>query len=195
LSLDDGSELRLRDQRRFGSAEVFADRAVVEAGMNAELGPEPFGLDPEYFRAAVRGTGRTLKAILLDQKVVAGVGNIYADEACFRAGLHPGRHGKKLARAECDRLRDAVEAVLARAVEARGSTIRDYIGGSGLRGGFQDEHAVYGRADQPCRTCATAIALARYAGRASHFCGSCQPPDVGRQPAKAKPKPRKRKSA
>jgi len=174
FSLDNGTELRLRDQRRFGSAEYFPDRAAVETTMNTELGPEPFGLDPEYFRTAVRGTSRNLKAILLDQKIVAGVGNIYADEACFRAKLHPGRAGKSLTPEECDRLREAIEAVLTRAIESRGSTIRDYVGGSGLRGGFQNEFAVYGRADEPCPTCETVIACARYAGRASHYCPACQ---------------------
>jgi formamidopyrimidine-DNA glycosylase len=174
FALDNGTELRLRDPRRFGSAEYFPDRAALETEMNAELGPEPFGLDADYFRTAVRGTARNLKAILLDQTVVAGVGNIYADEACFRAALHPGRTGKSLAPGECDRLRAAVEAVLTKAVESRGSTIRDYIGGSGLRGGFQNEFAVYGRTGDPCPVCGTTIACTRYAGRASHFCPVCQ---------------------
>lgn len=174
FSLDDDNELRFRDQRRFGSAEYFTDRATVEAEMNAELGPEPFGLDTDYFRAAVRGTSRNLKAILLDQKTVAGVGNIYADEACFRAQLHPGRKGKSLAPEECDRLREAIEMILTRAIETRGSTIRDYVGGSGLRGGFQNELAVYGRTDEPCPACETTIKCARFAGRASHYCPACQ---------------------
>ncbi len=175
FALDDGNELRLRDPRRFGSAEYFPDRASLETDMNADLGPEPFGLDADYFRTAVRATARNLKALLLDQKTVAGVGNIYADEACFRAKLHPGRTGTSLTADECDRLREAIEAVLTRAIESRGSTIRDYVGGSGLRGGFQSELAVYGRTDEPCPACATAVACARYAGRASHYCPSCQP--------------------
>jgi formamidopyrimidine-DNA glycosylase len=182
FGLDDGTELRLRDPRRFGSAEYFPDRAALEADMNADLGPEPFGLDAAYFRAAVRATARNLKAVLLDQTVVAGVGNIYADEACFRAGLHPGRTGTSLSPADCNRLREAIEAVIAKAIEARGSTIRDYVGGSGLRGGFQNEFAVYGRTGDPCPVCETAIACARYAGRASHHCPTCQP-------APRKPKP------
>jgi formamidopyrimidine-DNA glycosylase len=173
-SLDNQKELRFRDPRRFGSTEYFSDRGAVEAEMNTELGPEPFGLDPDYFRDAVRGTARNLKALLLDQTVVAGVGNIYADEACFRAKLHPGRAGKSLKPEECARLREAVEAVLTRAIEARGSTIRDYVGGSGLRGGFQNEHAVYGRTDEPCPVCETTIKCARFAGRASHYCPTCQ---------------------
>lgn len=191
FALDNAHELRFRDQRRFGSAEYFADRSALETEMNAELGPEPFGLDPDYFRATVRGTARNLKALLLDQKVVAGVGNIYADEACFRAKLHPGRKGKSLAPDECDRLREAIEAVLTKAIESRGSTIRDYVGGSGLRGGFQNEFAVYGRTDEPCPTCETAIAVARHAGRASHYCPSCQLSAFSRRPAKPNPKARK----
>src|SRR5439155_18638460 len=122
----------------------------------------------------VRGTSRTLKAILLDQRVVAGVGNIYADEACFLAKLHPRRKGKSLTRAEADRLPEAIEAVLTRAIERRGSTIRDYVGGSGLRGGFQTEFAVYGRTGEPCPVCGASIGCVRLAGRASHFCPECQ---------------------
>ncbi|MBY0513039.1 MAG: bifunctional DNA-formamidopyrimidine glycosylase/DNA-(apurinic or apyrimidinic site) lyase [Gemmataceae bacterium] len=176
FALDDGTELRFRDVRRFGSATLFPDAAAVEAHFaEAGLGPEPFGVDPDYFRDAVRKSARSLKAILLDQRVLAGVGNIYADEACFRAGLDPRRTGTSLSPAEADRLRAAVEAVLARAVERRGSTIRDYVGGSGLRGGFQHEHAVYGRTGEPCRACATPIAWARLAGRSSHYCPTCQP--------------------
>lgn len=194
FALDNGTELRLRDPRRFGSAEFFADRTAVEAEMNAALGPEPFDLDAEYFRRAVRGTSRNLKALLLDQTIVAGVGNIYADEACFRAKLHPGRPGKKLTRAECDQLREAVEAVLTRAIESRGSTIRDYVGGSGLRGGFQNEFAVYGRTGEPCPACATAVRCARYAGRASHFCPRCQKGAPGRARKSGAPSPEARKS-
>lgn len=175
FSLDDGTELRLRDSRRFGSAEYFPDRAAVEAEMNAELGPEPFGIDPNYFREKVRGTSRNLKALLLDQKAVAGVGNIYADEALFHAKLHPGRLGKSLSSEECDRLREAIEAVMTKAIESRGSTIRDYVGGSGLRGGFQKQFAVYGRTSEPCPACGTPIKSARFAGRSSHYCPACQP--------------------
>jgi formamidopyrimidine-DNA glycosylase len=174
FALDNAHELRLRDPRRFGSAEYFPDRGALETAMNADLGPEPFGIDADYFRTAVRGTGRTLKAILLDQTIVAGVGNIYADEACFRARLHPGRAGKSVTTDECDRLREAIEAVIEKAIASRGSTIRDYVGGSGLRGGFQNEFAVYGRTAEPCPACEAAIAVVRYSGRASHFCPVCQ---------------------
>jgi formamidopyrimidine-DNA glycosylase len=176
FELDDNSELRFRDVRRFGSATFCTDETAVEAFfVNNGLGPEPFGLDADYFRKVVRGTTRNLKAILLDQSFVAGVGNIYADEACFLAKLHPGRKGKSLKPEDCDRLREAVETVLAKSIESRGSTIRDYIGGSGLRGGFQNEFAVYGRTGDPCRICETAVQCVRLAGRSSHFCSLCQP--------------------
>jgi formamidopyrimidine-DNA glycosylase len=175
FELDDGTELRFRDQRRFGSVTYYPDEAAVETFFaETGLGPEPFGLDPAHLHHAVRCTSRTLKAILLDQRVVAGVGNIYADEACFLARLHPRRRGNTLTYAEVDRLREAVEAVLTRAIERRGSTIRDYVGGSGLRGGFQNEFAVYGRTGEPCGVCETAIACVRLSGRASHFCPVCQ---------------------
>lgn len=186
FALDNRTELRLRDPRRFGAAEWFASRAALETEMNAELGPEPFALDAAAFHTAVTGTTRNLKAILLDQTIVAGVGNIYADEALFGAKLHPGRKGSSLTRAETDRLRLAIEAVIAKAIESRGSTIRDYVGGSGLRGGFQNKFAVYGRTDEGCPACGTAVTCERLAGRSSHYCASCQPknpPRLARSPS------------
>ena len=177
--LDDGRELRFRDVRRFGSVELFPDDASVAAFLGDRLGPEPDELDPTAFAAAVRASKRPVKATLLDQAVAAGVGNIYADEALHRAGLHPERRGPTLTVAECDRLRVAVAGVIAFAIDHRGSTIRDYIGGSGLKGRFQDEHRVYGRGGEPCRTCGTAIQVVRVGGRSSHFCPACQPTKPG----------------
>ncbi|HXD88459.1 MAG TPA: zinc finger domain-containing protein, partial [Urbifossiella sp.] len=122
----------------------------------------------------VRRSARSLKAILLDQSVLAGVGNIYADEACSLAGLHPRRRGSSLTLAEADRLRESIEGVLKKAIAGRGSTIRDYVGGSGLRGGYQNEFRVYGRTGEPCGDCSAAIRCMRLAGRASHYCPKCQ---------------------
>lgn len=174
FQLDNGQELRFRDPRRFGGVEFFIHGGEVEAAMNAELGPEPFNIPAGYFRDRVRNSQRNLKALLLDQTIIAGVGNIYADEACFRARLHPARPGQSLQAKECDRLRRAIETVIRRAIDCRGSTIRDYIGGSGLRGQFQNELAVYGRTGEPCPVCQTPIACRRLAGRSSHFCPTCQ---------------------
>lgn len=174
--LDDGWELRYSDARRFGSVQFFADEDAREAFFTAAgLGPEPFDLDPAWWRDRLAATTRNLKATLLDQALVVGVGNIYADEALFHARLHPARRACDLSRAEADRLRKAVAAVLTRAIEHRGSTIRDYVGGSGLQGGYQDELAVYGRTAEPCPRCGTPIAHARQAGRSSHYCPACQP--------------------
>ena len=177
FELEGQRELRFRDPRRFGCVVLHANEAAIEAEFEAiGLGPEPFAIDSGYFQKSVRKSARSLKAILLDQSVLAGVGNIYADEACSLAGLHPRRRGTSLRIAEADRLREAIEAVLAKAVEHRGSTIRDYVGGSGLRGGFQNEFRVYGRTGEPCLTCTAPIECVRLSGRASHYCPQCQVP-------------------
>src|SRR6185437_10447119 len=140
FELDGRRELRFRDPRRFGSVVLYADEAAIAAKFDdIGLGPEPFGISAGYFRETVRKSARSLKAILLDQSVLAGVGNIYADEACSLAALHPRRRGSSLTWAEADRLREAIEVVLKKAIARRGSSIRDYVGGSGQRGGYQNE--------------------------------------------------------
>lgn len=175
FELDGGAhEWRMRDPRRFGSADLFADATVADAFLAERLGPEPFDLPPEVFRASLARTTRPVKAVLLDQAVVAGVGNIYADEALHRAGLHPETRANAVPPAAADRLCAAVAAILTTAIEKRGSTIRDYVGGSGLAGGFQHEHRVYGRGGAACG-CGEVIAVLRVGGRSSHFCPSCQP--------------------
>jgi formamidopyrimidine-DNA glycosylase len=175
FDLDDGRQLRFRDTRRFGSVTLFASADEVEAFfIESGLGPEPFALDAQAWRRSLAATTRPIKAALLDQTVVAGVGNIYADESLFVAKLHPKRRGCDLTRAEADRLRKAISSVLTHAIEKRGSTIRDYVGGSGLAGGYQDEFRVYGRKGQPCPRCGAAVAMQRLGGRASHYCPSCQ---------------------
>jgi formamidopyrimidine-DNA glycosylase len=175
FNLDDGAELRFRDVRRFGSVTLYADRARLDASFAAAgLGPEPFDLDRAYWRRSLARTARSLKAVLLDQRVIAGVGNIYADESLFRARLHPALAGRDLDVASADRLRRSIAAVLSDAIERRGSSIRDYIGGSGLRGEYQNEFRVYGRTGEPCPRCRAAIVRTRLAGRSTHFCPQCQ---------------------
>jgi formamidopyrimidine-DNA glycosylase len=175
IDLNRKKQLRFRDVRRFGSVTLFPSGEALEAFFAAsKLGPEPFGLPLDYFRAELAQTSRCLKAILLDQQVVAGVGNIYADESLFVAKLHPKQPGRDTTARQARRLRDSIEAVLARAIAGRGSTIRDYIGGSGLKGQFQDEFAVYGRTGQPCIRCKTKIERFRLAGRSTHCCPRCQ---------------------
>ena len=174
FDLDNRTQLRYRDVRRFGSVEWFPPGTDVEQHLGETLGPEPEDIDAAAFRAAVRSSKRTLKAILLDQSVVAGVGNIYADESLHRAKLHPETRGEDVSPAACDRLKAAIQEVIAKAINSRGSTIRDYVGGSGLRGGFQDEFAVYGRTGEACPVCEVPIEMVRVAGRSSHFCPRCQ---------------------
>ena len=172
--LDNSHELRFRDARRFGSVTFFPDRASWEAFLGPRLGPEPWDLTPAKFRAALKKTKRVIKAVLLNQTVVAGVGNIYADEACFAARIDPRRPANALRPAEADRLLHAVRAVLDRAIEAKGSSIRDYVGGTGKRGGYQDRFQVYGRTGKPCPRCGTPIESVRLGGRSAHFCPQCQ---------------------
>ena len=187
-------QLRFRDVRRFGSATWFRDEGSLEAFFAAcGLGPEPFGLDPHYWRGRLAAARRPLKAVLLDQTVAAGVGNIYADEALFEARLHPARIAATLDAREGDRLRRAVETVLNRAIERRGSSIRDYVGGSGRQGEMQNEFRVYGRTGEPCPRCGAPIARIRLAGRSTHYCPMCQKKEARHEGAKgAKKDPRKR---
>jgi formamidopyrimidine-DNA glycosylase len=178
LSLDGGRrELRFRDVRRFGSATLFCAGEQLERFFEqAGLGPEPFDLDPKYWQERLAATKRCLKAVLLDQRVLAGVGNIYADESLFQARLHPARFANQISAAEAMRLRRALVRVLNRAITRRGSSIRDYVGGSGRKGQYQREFRVYQRTGQPCRRCRASIECIRLAGRSTHFCARCQPP-------------------
>ena len=174
-SLDDGRELRFRDVRRFGSITLFDDLAALDRFfVDIGLGPEPFDIAPESWRDRLKKTGRCLKACLLDQSLVAGIGNIYADESLFEAALSPRLPGRRLTAKQAERLRLAVIDVLTRAIHQRGSTIRDYVGGSGLMGGFQDEFRAYGRTGLPCVRCGTPIKRIVLAGRSTHFCPKCQ---------------------
>jgi formamidopyrimidine-DNA glycosylase len=173
--LNDGIQVRFRDVRRFGSVTYYAVAGEFDAFLAARLGPEPFDVRPAAFRHALAATIRPLKAVLLDQRVIAGVGNIYADESLFEAKLPPAQLGRATTAAQADRLRKAVTKVLARAIDRRGSTIRDYVGGSGKKGSYQTEFRVYGRTGRPCPRCDTLIVRIRLAGRSTHYCPTCQP--------------------
>lgn len=175
FTLDNGAELRFRDIRRFGSLSLFPSRDALEESLRAnKLGPEPFDIAAENFFEGLKKTARNLKACLLDQRLIAGVGNIYADEALHEAALHPALLGKRLSREQAERLRLAIVSVLTRGIEKRGSTIRNYVGGSGLMGKMQDEFRVYGRSGEPCLSCNTPITRIVLAGRSTHFCQKCQ---------------------
>lgn len=175
FTLDNGCHLRYCDIRRFGSATLFDSESGLQTFFGeAKLGPEPWELLPSDWHTKVSSSRRVLKAILLDQQMVAGVGNIYADESLFESRLPPTLTGDTLTKKTSERLRRAIVAVLERAIERRGSTIRNYVGGSGLRGGYQEEFRVYGRRGKPCTRCKTPIVSMRLAGRATHYCPCCQ---------------------
>lgn len=179
LALDDGSELRFVDPRTFGELFVTADLASDgRPTALAAIGVDPIvdGLDPGLVGALLARRRTTLKAFLLDQHLVAGVGNLYADEICFRAGLRPDRRTESVSTKEAARLCEAVLAVLGEAVALRGSTLRDarYRDLLGEHGAFQHRHAVYARTGEPCASCGAPVVRARVAGRSAHFCPSCQ---------------------
>jgi formamidopyrimidine-DNA glycosylase len=173
IHLDDGSELRWTDQRRFGTWNLADTPEEAMPG----LGPEP--LDDAWTAAnlaeALAGRSAPIKAILLDQRRVAGLGNIYADEALHMAGIHPERPAGTLTEADITRLHGAIREVLSRAIELQGSSAQHHVGGYGQRGTMQEEWRVFRRTGEPCPTCGTPIVKIRAAGRGTHFCPTCQP--------------------
>ena len=171
LGLASGRELRFVDPRRFGRLE-FRDLRR-DAGF-AGPGAEPLAIGPEEFAALFRGRHLPIKAALLNQSLLAGVGNIYADESLFHAGIRPRRRAGRLSRAELERLRVALREVLEHAIRLGGSSVSDYVDADGVRGFFQLEHCVYRRTGEPCRRCQTPIRRIVLAGRGTHYCPQCQ---------------------
>ncbi len=165
--LGSGQEIRFVDPRRFGKLAVAWERFQAP-------GQEPLEVGRDRFAALFRGRKTPIKSALLNQKLLSGIGNIYADESLARAGIRPRRRVASLTRTELDRLYDAVKKVLKRAIAAGGSSVSDYVDAEGERGFFQLQHRVYGREGEPCRTCATPIKRVVIAGRSSHYCPKCQ---------------------
>jgi formamidopyrimidine-DNA glycosylase len=170
------AELRYRDIRRFGRLLLGTEAELLQAGKLPRLGPEP--LDPRFspddLYRRLRGRRAPLKALLLDQSVLAGVGNIYADESCFKAGIRPDRPGGRLSRTAVVRLHRALRETLTSGISHRGSSVDDYLDAWGEPGSHQGELQVYGHAGQPCPTCSRPLALVRLAGRSTVFCRRCQ---------------------
>jgi formamidopyrimidine-DNA glycosylase len=170
-----GEQLRFRDVRRFGGATLLPSGPALNLFFEKSgLGPEPFELKQDYWERVISSTRRCLKAVLLDQRVLAGVGNIYADEALFEARVHPAQLGVGTSNRESARLRRALVRVLERAITCRGSSIRDYLGASGHKGRYQNEFRVYGQSGKPCPRCRFGIERIQLAGRSTHFCPRCQ---------------------
>ena len=173
LTLGDGREIRFVDPRRFGRLSVMQCSAEEPEGY-AGPGKEPTTISADEFATLFRGRKLAIKAALLNQSILHGVGNIYADESLFRAGIRPRRHAGRLKRAELDRLHAALKAVLAKAIELGGSSVSDYVDADGVRGFFQLEHKVYGRAGQTCTVCGTPLKKIIVGGRTTVFCPTCQ---------------------
>lgn len=162
-----------RDPRRFGGLRVLRSRADLDAHWS-ELGPDALEITEQDLLSVCRGSIRAVKAVLLDQSAVAGVGNIYADEALFRAGIKPSRPARRVKSGKAVALAEAIRAVLEESIEARGSTLRDYRDADGREGGFKSRHAVYGRGGRPCLRCGRKLRSAVMAQRTTVWCPSCQ---------------------
>jgi formamidopyrimidine-DNA glycosylase len=176
LELDDGARLVYRDVRRFGTWLVLED-SDLEPYLAGKNGPEPLGsrFSSLWLAAQLGRRKAPLKSVLLDQRVVAGLGNIYADEALWRARLNPLRAANGLSDVEVRRVTRAVRASLRAGIERQGSTLRDYASPDGAPGSMQEEFRVYGRDGEPCRRCRTPIVKTRVGGRGTWFCPRCQP--------------------
>jgi formamidopyrimidine-DNA glycosylase len=188
LGLDDGHRLVYVDPRRFGTGHLLHGSAAREEYLNARLGIEPLtpAFTADYLRSLGRDRAAPIKAFVLDQSRIAGVGNIYADEALFRARIHPLRPAGRLSSADWARLRDGIEEALSAGIEAKGASIDDFRHIDGARGSFQDRFLVHRREGQPCPRCGTTIRKIVVGGRGTYVCERCQP----RPRSRGRPRPR-----
>lgn len=175
IELESGRVLRFHDPRRFGSADWFAGDPLQHPLLR-ELGPEPLGAEftPSYLAAACHGRRVAIKQHIMNGRVVVGVGNIYASEALFRAGIHPSRAAGRVSAARLEQLVGAIRAVLEEAIRQGGTTLRDFAWGEDQRGYFRIELAAYDRAGEPCLRCGTAIRQSVQGQRSTYYCPRCQ---------------------
>ena len=173
LTLSDGRELRFVDPRRFGRLSIVRPHPESGEGYGGP-GAEPTTIGADEFATLFRGRKLAIKAALLNQSILHGVGNIYADESLFRAAIRPRKAAGRLTRAELNRLHAALQGVLAHAIELGGSSVSDYVDAAGVRGFFQLEHKVYGRAGEACHNCATPLKKIVVGGRTTVYCPACQ---------------------
>ena len=177
FNFSSGKSLRYRDVRKFGTMHVFKKGEQNNVKPLNQLGPEPFdeAFTIDYFAERLQKTTRMIKAVLLDQSVVAGLGNIYVDETLFKANIHPMRRARTLSHKEITALRAFAIETLQEAIEQGGTTIRSYIDGHGDMGMFQQKLYVYGQAEEPCQVCSEKVEKIKVSGRGTHICPSCQP--------------------
>lgn len=168
--LTGAAQLRFRDPRRFGGIFWLGE----DPSQDDRMGPEPLTMTSKDLAEKLLRTKRAIKNALMDQRVVAGLGNIYVDESLFAAGIHPLKRADRLKGEEIVRLNKAIKLTLKRAIRHRGSSLRDYVDADGVKGGFQNLHRVYARAEKPCMTCRTSIRRIVLGGRSTHWCPTCQ---------------------
>jgi formamidopyrimidine-DNA glycosylase len=176
FSLDDGLELRFRDPRRFGLVVALSESELNDYAPLKQLGPEPLAANckADYLFERSRGLTKPVKNFLMDQRVIVGVGNIYASESLFLAGIHPLKPAGRISRARWQKLMEAIKRVLRDAIRQGGTTLNSFRDSQGNAGYFQIALRVYGRKGEPCRTCQTIIRAQVVAGRSTFFCPKCQ---------------------
>ncbi|MBU5468087.1 DNA-formamidopyrimidine glycosylase [Virgibacillus sp. MSJ-26] len=176
FSFTDQTELRYNDVRKFGTMHLFTKGQEKSQKPLQQLGPDPFDdeFTFDYFYNKLNKTSRVIKVVLLDQSVVAGLGNIYVDETLFKAGVHPEKKANLLSEYEVEAVRKQAISILKEAVAKGGTTIRSYVNGQGEMGMFQQELFVYGQENQPCKHCGQAIEKIKVGGRGTHICTKCQ---------------------
>src|SRR6267154_162205 len=177
FALDDGRELRYIDPRRFGRMAYLSGKTL--AAELQRFGADPLLVTPEEFATRIRGSKARIKAQLLDQSVLRGVGNIYADESLWKAKIHPARLGANLSKKQAHTLRRVLQDILRKAIVLRGSSISDFLDAEGEPGEYQRHHRAYGREGKGCYRCKTPVRRAIVAGRSSYFCPRCQPSPRG----------------
>jgi formamidopyrimidine-DNA glycosylase len=175
LVLENGTVVRLRDPRRFGLV-LWQEGDALAHPLLTEIGPEPLStsFDGAMLHAATRNRSAAIKHVLMDSHTVAGLGNIYANEALFRAGVSPRLAARRLSRARCDTLAAKIRETLAAAIGAGGSSLRDYVASDGMAGNYQSQFLVYDRAGEPCRRCGATIRGIRQGQRSTYYCPRCQ---------------------
>ena len=188
FELEDGRELRYTDIRRFGQILLVAGGKI--AAFSERLGKEPLEISASEFHARLAGRRARIKALLLDQSIFRGIGNIYADESLWQARIHPARLAARLNSADLARLRKAIRRILQHAIEDRGSSISNFVDAEGQPGEYQQRHRAYGREGKPCFRCGSKIRRGSVAGRSSYFCPRCQPAPRRARAMRNAPKPR-----